>query len=143
MKRAIMTFPIPVNVPGEPGGSCSFAVRQGLDLPHAWLRCAETIGAHLMEGLKGLMSKHPIVGDIRGRGLMIGIELVRDRQTKERATRERDALVMAAFRRGLLVLGAGASTIRMSPPLVLSSEQAQTAVAILDNALVVISYSLC
>ena len=59
---------------------------------------------------------------------MIGIELVRDRQTKERATSERDALVMAAFRRGLLVLAAGASTIRLSPPLVITREQAQTAV---------------
>ena len=57
---------------------------------------------------------------------MIGIELVRDRQTKERATAERDALVMAAFRRGLLVLAAGANTIRLSPPLVLTKEQADT-----------------
>ena len=56
---------------------------------------------------------------------MIGIELVRDRQTKERATSERDALVMAAFRRGLLVLAAGANTIRLSPPLVITQEQAR------------------
>ena len=67
-----------------------------------------------------------LIGDVRGRGLMIGIELVRDRQTKERATSERDALVMAAFRRGLLVLAAGANTIRLSPPLVITKEQAET-----------------
>ena len=72
---------------------------------------------------------------------MIGIELVRDRQTKERATSERDALVMAAFRRGLLVLAAGANTIRLSPPLVITREQAQTAVRILDEALAEISNS--
>ena len=74
-----------------------------------------------MSGLKALMDKHPLIGDVRGRGLMIGVELVRDRQTKERATDERDAVVNAAFRRGLLVLGAGKNAIRFSPPLVLTT----------------------
>ena len=85
--------------------------------------------------------RHRLIGDVRGCGLMIGIELVRDRQTKERAAAERDALVMAAFRRGLLVLAAGANTIRLSPPLVITKEQAQTAVRILDEALTEISNS--
>ena len=99
------------------------------------VRNAETVGVHLMAGLKELMSKHPIVGDIRGRGLMIGIELVRDRQTKERADRERNALVQECFRRGLLVLGAGRNAIRLSPPLVLTTAQADTTIEILDAAL--------
>ena len=81
------------------------------------------------------MDKHPLIGDVRGRGLMIGVELVRDRQTKERATDERDAVVNAAFERGLLLLGAGKNSIRFSPPLVLTSEQADTAVKIFDEAL--------
>jgi 4-aminobutyrate aminotransferase len=89
----------------------------------------------MMAAAKALMEKHPIVGDVRGRGLMIGIELVRDRQTKERATSERNALVQECFRRGLLVLGAGRNAIRLSPPLVLTKEQADTAVGILDQAL--------
>jgi 4-aminobutyrate aminotransferase len=80
------------------------------------------------------MDRHPLIGDVRGLGLMIGVELVRDRQTKEHATSERDALVLAAFRRGLLLLAAGASTIRISPPLVITQEQAQTAVRILDES---------
>ena len=66
---------------------------------------------------------------------MIGVELVRDRDTKERATDERDAVVNAAFRRGLLVLGAGKNAIRFSPPLVLTRDQADTAVRIFDEAL--------
>lgn len=99
------------------------------------VRNADTVGAHLMAGLKGLMAKHPIVGDVRGRGLMVGIELVRDRQTKERADRERNALVQECFRRGLLVLGAGRNAIRLSPALVLTKAQADTAVGILDDAL--------
>ena len=55
------------------------------------MKNAEVVGAHMLAGAKALMEKHPIIGDVRGRGLMIGIELVRDRKTKERATTERDA----------------------------------------------------
>jgi 4-aminobutyrate aminotransferase len=82
-----------------------------------------------------LMPKHPLIGDVRGRGLMIGVELVRDRVTKERAVEERNAVVNAAFTRGLLVLGAGKNTIRFSPPLVLTREEAATAVRIFDQVL--------
>jgi 4-aminobutyrate aminotransferase len=63
------------------------------------------------------------------------MELVRDRKTKERADRERNDVVTAAFRRGLLVLGAGANSIRFSPPLVLTREEADIAVGIIDHAL--------
>ena len=96
---------------------------------------ADVVGAHMMARARALMDKHPIVGDVRGRGLMIGLELVRDRQTKERATRERDAVVRECFKRGLLVLGAGQNAIRLCPPLVLTKEQADTAIGILDQAI--------
>ena len=81
------------------------------------------------------MDKHALIGDVRGKGLMIGVELVRDRQTKERATEERNAVVDECFRRGLLVLGAGKNAVRLSPPLVLTKPQAETAVRILDEAI--------
>src|SRR5262245_34179002 len=96
---------------------------------------AETVGAHMMNGIRGLMDKHALIGDVRGRGLMIGVELVRDRTTKERATTERDAVVNGAFNRGLLILGAGKNVIRFSPPLVLTREQADAAVQVFDEAL--------
>jgi 4-aminobutyrate aminotransferase len=96
---------------------------------------AADVGAHMLAGLKQLADKHPLIGDVRGRGLMIGVELVRDRETKERATEERNAVVNAAFRRGLLVLGAGKNAIRFSPPLVLTRDQADIAVRIFDEAL--------
>jgi 4-aminobutyrate aminotransferase len=99
------------------------------------MRNAEVVGAHMLARVRSLMDAHPLVGDVRGRGLMIGIELVRDRETKERATTERDAVVRECFRRGLLVLGAGRNAIRLSPPLILTTEQADTAVGILDQAL--------
>jgi len=72
---------------------------------------------------------------VRGRGLMIGVELVRDRETKERATDERNAVVLAAFGRGLVILGAGKNSVRFSPPLVITREQADIAVKIFDEAL--------
>jgi 4-aminobutyrate aminotransferase len=96
---------------------------------------AADVGAHMLAGLTQLAGKHPLIGDVRGRGLMIGVELVRDRETKERATDERDAVVNAAFRRGLLVLGAGKNAIRFSPPLVLTRDQADIAVRIFDESL--------
>jgi 4-aminobutyrate aminotransferase len=95
---------------------------------------AAEVGAYLIAQLTTLAERHRLIGDVRGKGLMIGIELVRDRETKERATTERDALVMAAFRRGLLILAAGQNSVRLSPPLVLTREQADTAVEILDRS---------
>jgi 4-aminobutyrate aminotransferase len=102
------------------------------------MRNTAEVGAHLHAGVTNLMGKHALIGDVRGRGLMIGIELVRDRKTKERATTERDRVVRECFNRGLLVLGAGQNAIRLSPPLVLTKDQADTAVRILDAALTAI-----
>jgi 4-aminobutyrate aminotransferase len=99
------------------------------------MKNAEVVGAHLVARARELMERHAIIGDVRGRGLMIGLELVRDRATKERATSERDALVKECFKRGLLVLGAGRNAIRLSPPLVLTTQQADTAIEILDQSL--------
>jgi 4-aminobutyrate aminotransferase len=95
---------------------------------------AAEVGGYLLDGVRGLAEKHPLIGDVRGKGLMVGVELVRDRQTKERATTERDAVVRAAFGRGLLTLGAGRNVVRLSPPLVLTRGQAETVVKILDEA---------
>jgi 4-aminobutyrate aminotransferase len=89
----------------------------------------------MLDGLRALMARHPLIGDVRGRGMMIGVELVRDRVSKERAVAERNALVTRAFERGLLILGAGQNSIRLSPPLVLTREQADIAVRIFDEAL--------
>ena len=96
--------------------------------------CA-TVGAHMLERLKGLMDKHQIIGDVRGKGLMIGVELVRDRTTKERATTERDRVVQAMFHKGVLILGAGRNAIRFAPPMVLTKDQADTIVDIFDEVL--------
>jgi 4-aminobutyrate aminotransferase len=115
--------------------SCAAALSTIALLKDKLMANAAQVGAHLMAGLKALMARHPLIGEVRGRGLMIGVELVRDRQTKERAAQERDAVVGGAFNRGLLILGAGRNAIRFSPPLVLTKDEADVAVKILDEAL--------
>jgi 4-aminobutyrate aminotransferase len=100
---------------------------------------AKAIGDHLFAGLQSLKDKHRLIGDVRGRGLMIGIELVTDRQTKARATEERNALVQAVFQRGVLILGAGRNAIRLAPPLVLTKAQADSVLRVLDEALADVS----
>jgi 4-aminobutyrate aminotransferase len=115
--------------------SCAAALATIRLLKDSLMANATEVGAFLMDRLRELQQKHALIGDVRGRGLMIGIELVRDRVTKERATTERDRVVEACFRRGLLVLGAGKNALRLSPPLVLTKDQAATAVRIIDEAM--------
>jgi 4-aminobutyrate aminotransferase len=115
--------------------SCAAALATIKLLKDSLIANAAEVGAHMKAGLTALMDTHPLIGDVRGRGLMLGAELVRDRTTKERAVQERDAVVNAAFKRGLLVLGAGKNSIRFSPPLVLTREQADTAVRVFGEAL--------
>jgi 4-aminobutyrate aminotransferase len=115
--------------------SCAAAIATIKLLRETLVANAADVGAHLMGALRALMDKHPLIGDVRGRGLMVGVELVRDRKTKERASEERDEVVNAAFGRGLLILGAGKNAIRFSPPLVLTRGEADTAVRIFDEAL--------
>ena len=141
---AVMSWP-PGSHASTFGGnpvSCAASLATIRLLRDGLMRNAEVVGAHMMQGLRALMDRHPLIGDVRGRGLMIGIELVRDRQTKERATTERNALVQECFKRGLLVLGAGRNAIRLSPPLVFSKQHADTAIEILDQALRAIAPSV-
>jgi 4-aminobutyrate aminotransferase len=115
--------------------SCAAALATIDLLKTSLMKNAAEVGAFMIDALRALMDRHAIIGEVRGRGLMIGVELVRDRTTKERATKERDAVVDACFAKGLLVLGAGRNAIRLSPPLVLTKDQAATAIRILDDAL--------
>src|SRR5271154_7059618 len=83
----------------------------------------------------GWRERHKSVGDIRGKGLMIGIEFVRDQKTKEKAPDLRNRVMDAAFHKGLLVLGAGENSLRLAPPLVIDEEQADFALRTLDECI--------
>jgi 4-aminobutyrate aminotransferase len=96
---------------------------------------AAKVGGLILERVKDWKQTHPLVGDVRGRGLMIGIEIVKDKATREPAGGLRDRIVTLAFERGLMLLGCGESSLRLMPPLIVSEAEATVAVDILEEAL--------
>jgi 4-aminobutyrate aminotransferase len=92
---------------------------------------AARVGESLRDKLEQLKNKGKVITDVRGRGLMIGVQVV--------TPALRDAIILECFRHGLLMLGAGASTIRLSPPLVIDEEQAEFATQILSRAISVLA----
>ena len=96
---------------------------------------AADMGNYMMERMRDWPSRFRTVGEVRGLGLMIGIELVRDQATREKAPELRDRIVQKAFDRGLLVLGAGDNVIRLSPPLVITLAQCDFALETLMQCL--------
>ncbi len=103
---------------------------------------AVRVGDFIMRKTADWRERHKIVGDIRGRGLMIGIEFVRNQKTKEKAPDLRNRIVQEAFHKGLLVLGSGDTTLRLCPPLLVDEEQADFAVRTLDELITQIERSV-
>jgi len=91
-------------------------------------------GQYLKKQLEYLKEKNPIIGDVRGLGLMIGIELVKDSK-KTPASGKRDKLIDTAFRKGLLLLGAGESSLRLAPPLIITKEEIDIGLSIFEDSL--------
>jgi 4-aminobutyrate aminotransferase len=115
---------------------CCAAALATLDLVEGSLADnARVMGKRLLEAMRGLADRHPVIGDVRGLGLMVGVELVRDRKTREPAREMLDELVQRAFRQGLLILGAGRSSLRLAPPLVVDEYDVDTAVGVIDEVL--------
>jgi 4-aminobutyrate aminotransferase len=104
-------------------------------LEDSLLENASQMGAYLMHRMSDWPSRFRYVGDVRGLGLMIGVEIVRDQATKERAPDLRDRLETMAFERGLLILGCGPNSLRLCPPLVITRDQADFAVDTLEQCL--------
>ena len=96
---------------------------------------AARLGEEILKHYRDLSQELEIIGDVRGKGFMIGVELVRDRRTKEPAKKELAWILERAFKRGLLVIGAGLSTIRIAPPLVIEEEHLWRGIEILDGLL--------
>ncbi len=92
------------------------------------------VGAYLEAGLRKLMDKYDCIGDVRGLGMMLGVEFVKDKTTLEPAPELRDAIEMECYNRGLIILGCGANAIRWSPPLILTKENVDVALSIFDEA---------
>jgi 4-aminobutyrate aminotransferase len=96
------------------------------------LRNAELVGERIKKRMTGWIGKHPMVGDVRGRGLMLAVEIVQDKQSKAPVSKVRDQIVERAFEKGVLVLGCGETSVRLSPPLIVSEQQADFALDVLE-----------
>lgn len=111
---------------------------------------AARVGTFLKQKLTDLMNRHKIIGEVRGLGLMIGIELVRDKKTKEPFPTEvtedgkniKEVITGECFKRGLILYGAGISSVRMSPPLLITRDEAEEALRILDEVLTTVERQL-
>jgi 4-aminobutyrate aminotransferase len=115
--------------------ACAAALTTIALLEEELVENAARMGAYLMDRLRTWPARFPNVGDVRGLGLMIGIELVRDKATREPDHNLRERVLDLAFQRGLLVLGAGDSTIRLCPPLVITRDQCDFALDTLEECL--------
>ncbi|MGC2404032.1 MAG: aminotransferase class III-fold pyridoxal phosphate-dependent enzyme, partial [Acidobacteriaceae bacterium] len=96
---------------------------------------AAAMGELFASRLQHWPAKHPIVGDVRGRGLMIGVEIVKSQQSREPAPALRDRIISLAFEQGLLLLGCGETTIRLAPPLIINQHEATLGLDIFEHCI--------
>ncbi|MFA5139321.1 MAG: acetyl ornithine aminotransferase family protein [Elusimicrobiota bacterium] len=115
---------------------CCAAALATLDIVESeLLKNARVMGERLLTGMKALQERHPCIGDVRGLGLFIGVEFVKDRATKEPAKNLVHDLTQRAFRKGLLLLSCGESVVRLAPPLVVDEYDVDTGLRLLDETL--------
>ncbi|HKM80465.1 MAG TPA: acetyl ornithine aminotransferase family protein [Candidatus Acidoferrum sp.] len=115
---------------------CIASAMATLDLIQGGLMAnAQKMGEYIFGKINDWTSRFKIVGDVRGKGLMIGVEIVRDQRTKEKAPDLRDKVIVGAFHRGLLTLESGENSIRISPPLIIDEEQADCAIRIMEESI--------
>jgi len=117
--------------------SCAAALETIRLIEEGFMSNAAEMGQHALDALEEIMPRHPSIGDVRGKGLMIGVEFVQDRQTRVPARDLRDQIVHEAFQRGLLTLGCGESVIRIAPPLNIERKLMDQGLQILEEAITV------
>ena len=115
--------------------ACAAALATINLIENGFMQNAEELGGYTMQVLDQISSRHPSIGEVRGRGLMIGVEFVKDRQTREPDEKLRDRIVDLAFQHGLLLLGCGKNTIRITPPLNVSRSEVNEAMEIFEECL--------
>src|SRR5579883_2606576 len=138
MSRAEIMDWVPGSHASTFGGNpvCIAAALATMDvLEREAIKNAEVVGRHIMERIAEWPQRLALVGDVRGRGLMIGVEIVTDKKAKTPGAAERDRIVELAFQRGVLFLGCGPNSIRICPPLVVTKEQADIAMDVLEECI--------
>jgi 4-aminobutyrate aminotransferase len=116
--------------------SCRAALATLSLLERGYIANAAERGQQLREGLRRFQARFPVAGDVRGLGLMMALDIVHAKDRSKLDPARRDAIVQAAFQRGLLLLGCGEAAIRFCPPLCISPEQVATALRILEEIFV-------
>jgi 4-aminobutyrate aminotransferase len=136
-RRSIMDWP-----PGAHGNtyggnplSCAAAIETIRLLEGGLIENAAQVGQYTLDALEEIAARHPSIGDVRGKGLMIGVEFVKDKITKERAPDIRDQMIHGAFERGLLLLGCGRNTVRITPALTINTAEIDEGLALFEDAL--------
>jgi 4-aminobutyrate aminotransferase len=114
--------------------AAALATLDVIEKEHLVAHSAE-VGSHMLKRMSTWPAKLKLVGDVRGRGLMIGVDIVKDKSTREYAAAERDQIVERAFEQGVLFLGCGPSTVRLCPPLVVTKEEADVAMDVLEDCI--------
>jgi len=136
-RKEVMTWP-----PGAHGNTfggnpicCAAALATIKLIEGGLMENAAKMGQYMLGRARAMEAEHPTIGDVRGKGLMIGIELVEDKESKKPARALRDDLIQRAFKKGLLILGCGASTIRLMPALTIDGQTVDEGLAIFEEAL--------
>jgi 4-aminobutyrate aminotransferase len=139
MSRAEIMDWVPGSHASTFGGNpvCVAAALATLDVieKEGLLEHSAEVGAYMMDRMSSWPKNLKLVGDVRGRGLMIGVDIVKDKATKEYAAAERDLIIEKAFERGILFLGCGPTSLRLCPPLVVTKAEADVALDVLEECI--------
>ncbi len=129
-------------VPGSHGStfcgnpvSCAASLATIDALENGLIDNAARVGAYMLDQLGKMQPRHAAIGDVRGKGLMLAVELIKDQKSKKRAPELRNRVVQACYQRGMLILGCGANSIRFSPPLIVTTDEVDEALTIFEDAL--------
>lgn len=138
-RQSVMTWPRGAH--GNTYGGNPLACAAGLAtidlIEKQYLRNAAEMGEYTQDALKEIQARHPRIGDVRGIGLMIGVEFIKDALSKKADEQFRDRVVDLAFERGLLLLGCAKSIIRVAPPLSISQQEVDEGLEIFEESLMV------
>ena len=115
--------------------SCAAALATIDLIKNEYLENAAKMGQYTLDALEEIMQRHPSIGNVRGKGLMIGVEFVKDRETKEPAKELTERVVELAFERGVLMLGCAKSVIRVAPPLSISKSEIDEGLKIFEESI--------
>ncbi len=136
-RKSVATWPLGShgNTYGGNPIACAAALATIDLIKNQYMENAADTGKYALDALEEILTRHNSIGQVRGLGLMIGVEFVKDRQTREPENELRDRVVDLAFERGLLTLGCGRSTIRICPPLSVSRSEMDEGLEILEEAI--------